>query len=103
MNDDQARAAVTAALHQVAPEADLAALDPDADIREELDIDSMDLLNFAIEIERLTGVDIPERDYPQMTTVNTSIAYLVAHGQAAARAGDQEGAQVAVDAEGRAP
>ena len=63
-------------LAQVAPEADLAALGPDVDLRLELDLDSMDFLNFVVGIDERTGVDIPERDYPQLSTLNGCIEYL---------------------------
>ncbi len=65
-------------LAQVAPEADLAALGPDADLRLELDLDSMDFLNFVVGIDERTGIDIPERDYPQLSTLNRCVEYLTA-------------------------
>ena len=75
MNDSPADV-VLAMLAQVAPEADLASLGPDAELRVELDIDSMDFLNFVVGIDERTGVDIPERDYPQLNTLNGCIEYL---------------------------
>ena len=75
MNDSPADV-VLATLAQVAPEADLASLGPDAELRVELDIDSMDFLNFVVGIDERTGVDIPERDYPQLNTLNGCIEYL---------------------------
>ena len=75
MNDSPADV-VLATLAQVAPEADLASLGPDTELRVELDIDSMDFLNFVVGIDERTGVDIPERDYPQLNTLNGCIEYL---------------------------
>ena len=75
MNDSPADV-VLATLAQVAPEADLASLGLDAELRVELDIDSMDFLNFVVGIDERTGVDIPERDYPQLSTLNGYIEYL---------------------------
>ncbi len=68
-----------ATLAQIAPEADLEALEPDVDLTEQLDIDSMDFLNFVIGLNEATGVDIPERDYPQLTTLDGCVEYLRAH------------------------
>jgi acyl carrier protein len=51
-------------LGNIAPEADLGALPPDRDLRESLDIDSMDFLNFVISLHEKLGVDIPEADLP---------------------------------------
>ena len=36
----------------------------------------MDFLNFVVGIDERTGVDIPERDYPQLSTLNGCIEYL---------------------------
>lgn len=76
MNETELRAAVLKALHRVAPEADLAALDPKADLREELDIDSIGILEFATGIQRETGIDIPERDYPSLVRLDDCVDYL---------------------------
>jgi acyl carrier protein len=42
----------------------------------------MDALNLAIALHESTGVDIPERDYPEITSIATCIAYLRSHGAA---------------------
>jgi acyl carrier protein len=76
MTRDDIRAAVLHALGTVAPEADLSRLAPSADMRETLDIDSMDFLNFAIALHGTLGVEIPERDYPQLATLAGSVDYL---------------------------
>ena len=65
-------------LGNIAPEMDLAKLDRTADLREALDIDSMDFLNFVIAIHRRLGVDIPELDYPKLATLEGAMAYLKA-------------------------
>lgn len=61
---------------EVAPEADLDTLADDVDLREELDLDSMDFLNVLIAVERATGVTVPERDYPQVRTLAALLAYV---------------------------
>lgn len=76
MNDHQLRQVVKATLSQIAPEADVDALEGDVDLHEQLDIDSMDFLNFVIGINEATGVDIPERDYPQLATLDGCVEYL---------------------------
>ncbi len=65
-------------LGNIAPEADFKALDPSADLREAIDIDSMDFINFVIAIHRRLGVDIPELDYPKLVTLDGAIKYLTA-------------------------
>jgi acyl carrier protein len=76
MTDDEIKATVLRAIGDIAPEADLDHLDPAVAVREQLDVDSMDLLNIMIAIHDATGVDIPEADYPQLATVNACVSYL---------------------------
>jgi acyl carrier protein len=76
MTDAELRQTILATLSDIAPEADLAALPPDKDLREELDIDSMDFMNFVIALHEKLGVDIPEADYPELLTLDGAIAYL---------------------------
>jgi len=76
VTDDQIKALVLAELNKIAPEVDLDEIDPAVDLREQVDLDSMDLLNLAIAIHQATGVDIPEADYPQMASLDGCVAYL---------------------------
>jgi acyl carrier protein len=64
-------------LGRIAPEADIARLDRRADLREALDIDSMDLLNLLVALHERLGIDIPERDAGRLATVDGAVAYLV--------------------------
>ena len=70
------RALVISVVCQIAPDVDPAAVDPDAAVAEQLDIDSMDFLNIVVEINARTGIDIPERDYPKLSTLNDAVSYL---------------------------
>lgn len=78
MTPTELRPAVLRALHRVAPEADLSALDPKADLRDELDIDSVGVLEFATGIKSETGIDVPERDYPRIIRLDDAVDYLTA-------------------------
>ena len=80
MNEQDARAAVQAAIGKVAPDVDLAEVDEDARLRQDLELDSLDFLRLVETIDTATGVDIPERDYPEVATVKGLIGYLAAHG-----------------------
>lgn len=80
MNPEQARETVFTVLRQITPEADLAELEPDVEFREQLDIDSMDFLNFVVGIHERTGIDVPEEDYPLLATLDGCVAYLVQRG-----------------------
>jgi acyl carrier protein len=65
-------------LGNIAPEADLAALDPKADMRKALDIDSLDVLNLITAIHKRLGVNVPEADYAKLVTLAGAIAYVEA-------------------------
>jgi acyl carrier protein len=78
MNPEQIRAIVLQKLAAIAPEAELATLDPEADVREALDLDSMDILRFATALHDALGVEIPEPAYAQLTSVRKCVDYLCA-------------------------
>ncbi len=63
-------------LTTIAPEANLADVGEDEDLREALDLDSMDFLNFVIGMSRGSGVSIAERDYPKLFTLRGIKAFL---------------------------
>jgi acyl carrier protein len=76
MTEIDIRKVVQEELNNIAPEIDLATIDPAADLREALDIDSMDFLNFVTAIHRRLHVDIPEPDYPKLVTLDGAVKYL---------------------------
>jgi len=76
VSDDEIKALYLRELHKIAPEVDPNQIDPAVDLREQIDLDSMDILNLAVAIHEAIGVDIPEADYPQMTSLNGCVAYL---------------------------
>lgn len=78
MTEQELREVVLKALGEVAPETDPASIDPEADLAEQLDIDSIDFLNLIESIHEQTGIEIPERDYPKLTTLADAVAYLAA-------------------------
>lgn len=76
MTEGEARSLIADLIGGIAPEADFATLAGDADMREALDLDSMDFMNFAVALHERTGIDIPEGDYPRLHTLDGAIAYL---------------------------
>ncbi len=76
MTRDEIKAVVLRVLGQIAPEADLSQLKPDRRLRDQLDIDSMDLLNFVIGVHKELKVEIPEADYPKLATLDGCLNYL---------------------------
>jgi len=76
MTRDEITGTVLRVLGQIAPEADLSQLKPHLRIRDQLDVDSMDLLNFVIGLHKELKVEIPEADYPKLATLNGCTDYL---------------------------
>ncbi len=78
MTAGEVKAIVLRVLTGIAPEADAAAIDPRIDFREQVDLDSMDVLNFMVGLHAALGVEIPEADYPKLATLDRAVEYLVA-------------------------
>ena len=76
MNDEELRAAVIATLKTIAPEVEEGDLRPDRPLRNQVDLDSMDWLNFLIGLHEKLKVDIPEADYAKLVTLGDVLDYL---------------------------
>lgn len=70
------------AIREVAPDAEISGLSPTADLRDELDLDSMDFLNLLVRIDQRLGVAVPERDYAEVRTLAALVAYVDARRRA---------------------
>jgi acyl carrier protein len=67
---------VNQVLCQVAPEAEIASIDANALLQEQIDMDSLDFLHLVTGISDEAHIDIPERDYPYLATLNGAYAYV---------------------------
>lgn len=76
MTEPEIKEAVFKVLGKIAPEADLHKLGADENLREALDIDSFDFLQFIIRLHENLRIEIPESDYPQLTTLAGILRYL---------------------------
>lgn len=76
MTETEAKALIFDVLASIAPEADPSTLSGGENMREALDLDSMDFLNFIIALHERTGLAIPEADYPRLLTLDGAIAYV---------------------------
>jgi acyl carrier protein len=78
MTRDETLAVVADILGGIAPEADLSTVPGNADLREALDLDSMDILNFVAALHERTARAIPESDTPRLLTLDGLVAYFEA-------------------------
>ena len=76
MTEEEYRAAYLEELIRVAPDIDPETVGDDDHIQEELELDSMDVLNLVTALHERFGVDIPEPDYPEIATLRLAAAYL---------------------------
>jgi acyl carrier protein len=76
MNRPEIENVLKECLSTIAPGADLSACDPAADLRDEIELDSMDMLNLVIALHKRLGIDIPEADVPQLVTLDGATEYL---------------------------
>jgi acyl carrier protein len=78
MNESDLRQVVVDALTEIAPEVDPGEIDPAANLAEQFEIDSIDFLNLVVAVNKRTGIEIPERDYEKLGTLDDAVAYLAA-------------------------
>lgn len=76
MTRDEIKPIVLRVLGEIAPEADLTKIKPDLRIRDQVDLDSMDMLNFIIALHKKLQIEIPESDYPKLLTLDDCSEYL---------------------------
>jgi len=81
MTKEEIRETVLRALGQIAPEVDLAQIKPNLRIRDQVDLDSMDVLNFMIALHKELKIEIPEADYSKLLTLDDCTEYLASHQQ----------------------
>ena len=74
--DDELRRALVDAITTVAPDARGASIPGDVDVREHLELDSMDFLRVLVGLKERLGVDVPEADAPRLVTLDGAVAYL---------------------------
>ena len=77
MTEAEIKQVVREALSNVAPEVDFNAIDPAKDLRDQIDIDSVDFLNFVIGLHKELNIEIPDADVAKLTTLNGCVVYLM--------------------------
>ncbi len=75
MTPEEVKKTIVDTLTRIAPEIDAASIETNTSFRDQLDLDSMDFLNFVLALHDRLGIDIPEADYPRLSTLDGAIAY----------------------------
>ena len=76
MSADQIRQVIMKILCRIAPDNDLSALKDEVPFREQMELDSMDFLDIVMELRKLYRVQIPESDYPNLISMDSTVTYL---------------------------
>ena len=76
MNKEQIREEVLDILEAIAPDEDLSNLDDAVNFRDQLELDSMDFLDIVMELRKRHRIQIPEDDYVNLASMDTTVDYL---------------------------
>ena len=76
MIPSEIRSVILDILSDISPDSDLSALDDSIPFREQMELDSMDFLDIVMELKKRYRVSIPEEDYKELASMNSTVAYL---------------------------
>ena len=76
MTKEECKKLVLDIIADIAPDEDLSNFKPDVRLRDQLQLDSMDFLDIVMELRKQYRVQIPEEDYPQLATMDSTVEYL---------------------------
>ncbi|MBF0292743.1 MAG: acyl carrier protein [Nitrospinae bacterium] len=77
MTADGIRQAILEIIQDILPDEDLDSLAPDKTFREQINLDSMDFLDIVMELRKRYSIEVPEKDYPNLATMDSSVGYLL--------------------------
>jgi acyl carrier protein len=76
IDENSLRQQIIESLTKAAPDIDQNALEPEINFRDQFEVDSVDFLNFMLDLEKRLGIRIPEVDYPKLSSMKGCLAYL---------------------------
>src|SRR3954465_13122092 len=76
MTKDECKQVVLDIIADIAPDEDLSNVKPDVRLRDQLELDSMDFLDIVMELRKRHGIEVPEADYIQLASLDSSAEYL---------------------------
>jgi acyl carrier protein len=77
MTPEEIRQAIIEILEDIAPDEDLSNLNDSVSFREQMELDSMDFLDIVMELRKRYRVQVPEEDYVQLASMESTVTYLV--------------------------
>jgi acyl carrier protein len=76
MTEDQVKQIVIDIIDEIAPDEDTTDLKGDVNLRDQMDLDSMDFLDIVMELRKQHGIEVPEEDYPKLASLDSCGEYL---------------------------
>jgi acyl carrier protein len=76
MTRDEIKDLILEIIEDIDEDAEFDDLDPDAPLRDQLDLDSMDFLDIVMELRKRYKLQIPEEEYPELATLTSCVNYL---------------------------
>ncbi len=76
MTKDECKKLVLDIIADIAPDEDLSNVKPDVRLRDQLQLDSMDFLDIVMELRKRHSIEVPEKDYIQLASLDSCAEYL---------------------------
>ena len=76
MTPENVKEIVINIINEIAPDEDTANLKPEINLRDQMDLDSMDFLDIVMELRKQHGIEVPEEDYPKLASLDSCAQYL---------------------------
>lgn len=76
MTEDQVKQIVIDIINEIAPDEDTSNLKAEVNLRDQMDLDSMDFLDIVMELRKQHGIEVPEEDYPKLASLDSCADYL---------------------------
>lgn len=76
MTEDQVKQVVIDIINEIAPDEDTSDLKSEVNLRDQMDLDSMDFLDIVMELRKQHGIEVPEEDYPKLASLDSCAEYL---------------------------
>ncbi len=77
MTNEDAQRLVLEIIAEIAPDEDLSDVKPEINLRDQLDLDSMDFLDIVMELRKKYNIEVPEEDYPHLASLDSCSKYLI--------------------------
>ena len=76
MTEEQVKQTVINIINEIAPDEDTSNLKSEVNLRDQMDLDSMDFLDIVMELRKQHGIEVPEEDYPKLASLDSCADYL---------------------------